>query len=121
VVTGIRRAGLPVALTIQGRQRPLPALLDIAAYRIVQESLTNALRYAAPASTQVTIAYTRACLQIEIRDEGRGNTFTTAAGSGHGIHGMRERAASLGGTLTAGPTGSGGFAVRAELPLPQGA
>jgi signal transduction histidine kinase len=120
VITGIRRAGLPVALTIQGRRRPLPALLDIAAYRIVQESLTNALRYAAPAPTQVTIAYTQTCLRLEIHDEGRGNTFTTAAGSGHGIDGMRERAASAGGTLTAGPTGSGGFAVRAELPLPQG-
>ena len=90
--------------------------MDLAAYRIVQESLTNALRHAGPTTATVTLSYGAAELVLEIADQGRG-VSTPREGGGHGIAGMRERAEAAGGTLEAGPRPGGGFCVRARLPL----
>jgi signal transduction histidine kinase len=93
--------------------------VDLAAYRIVQESLTNALRHAAPATATVRLAFTASHLDIEVTDTGPGLDPVApgeTGGSGHGIQGMIERAAMLGGTLTAGPGPHGGFRVHACLP-----
>jgi signal transduction histidine kinase len=114
-------AGLRTQVEIEGRPRRLPALVDLAAYRIVQESLTNALRYAGPASARVSLGYRGDHLAIEISDDGRGsgpgNTAGQEQGSGQGITGMRERAAAVGSRLEAGPCAEGGFCVRASLPF----
>lgn len=114
------RAGLATRLTVLGTPRQLPSTVDVAAFRIIQESLTNALRYAGSAQTQVTLHYQAASLAVEIVDDGRSEVASAPAGSGHGIAGMRERAAAVGGTLHAGPVNGGGFAVRADLPLAAG-
>jgi signal transduction histidine kinase len=104
-----------------GESRPLPPAVDLTAYRIIQEALTNVLRHAGPAAAEVRITYEQRRLLIDVRDDGQG----TAAGgepperSGHGIIGMRERAAAAGGTLEAGPCPGGGYCVRACVPLPK--
>lgn len=121
MVIGTRTAGLPIRVVIDGDPVDLPAMVDTAAYRIVQESLTNALRYAAPAPASVTLTYTPTCLMIDVHDHGRRSGNVTASGSGHGIRGMQERAAAAGGTLHAEPTAAGGFRVLAQLPLPASA
>jgi signal transduction histidine kinase len=114
LVAQVRRAGLSVALTVEGEPAPLPAGLDLCAYRIVQEGLTNALKHAgAGASAQVRIAYAPAALEIDVRDNGNG---AAANGAGHGLIGMRERVALYGGELEAGPRAEGGFGVHARLP-----
>ncbi len=119
LIEGTERAGLPTTLTVQGDPRPLPPTVEMAAYRIVQESLTNALRHARPSTAAVTLSYAAADLRLEITDDG-GDGETGDGGSqgaGHGIAGMRERAAAAGGTLEAGPRPGGGFRVFARLPL----
>ncbi len=114
LVEQVRRAGLPVALTVDGAAAPLPAGLDLCAYRIVQEGLTNALKHAgAGAGAQVRVTYAPAALEIDVRDDGRG---AAPAGAGHGLIGMRERVALYGGELEAGPRPEGGFGVHARLP-----
>ena len=90
--------------------------MDLAAYRIIQESLTNAIRHAGPATATVSLTYGAADLRIEISDTGRGAVVGPAAGTGHGLTGMRERAAAVGGTVQAGPGETGGFRVTARLP-----
>ncbi|GGS74618.1 ATPase [Nonomuraea spiralis] len=113
-----RSAGLDVRLDVAGERVPLPAGLDLSAYRIVQEALTNTLKHAGSARVAVTVSYLPGELRLEIVDEGpRGPRPPSGAGSGHGLIGMRERAALFEGTLTAGPLPSGGFGVRAVLPL----
>jgi signal transduction histidine kinase len=112
----VREAGLPVALTVTGAPRPLPASLDLTAYRIVQESLTNTLKHAGKTRATVTVRYEERALAIEVLDEGRGVTPATAGG-GRGLLGMRERVATFRGELEAGPRPEGGFGVRARLPL----
>ncbi|WP_020658975.1 sensor histidine kinase [Amycolatopsis benzoatilytica] len=107
-------AGLPTTVRTTGAEAPLPAPVDLAAYRIIQESLTNALRHAAPASATVTLVYTDRHLDIEVTDTGPGPS--SATGTGHGIRGMSERAAAAGGSLTTGPGRRGGFRVHAHLP-----
>jgi signal transduction histidine kinase len=104
---------------VEGERRPLPPTVDLAAYRIVQESLTNALRYAGEAEATVTLSFLGEELVLEVVDSGRGmrEGAPVAQGSGHGIPGMRERAEATGGTLEAGPHPGGGFRVRARLPL----
>jgi signal transduction histidine kinase len=109
-------AGLPTTVQITGTRRALPAQVDLAAYRIIQESLTNALRHAAPATATVHLTYHDTALDAEITDTGLGPTTNATAGSGHGLRGMTERANALGGTLTAGPDPHGGFRVHAHLP-----
>ena len=115
----LNQAGLATHLEIVGTPRQLPATVDVAAFRIVQEGLTNALRYAGGADARVTIHYQPDCLTVAVVDDGTGIHVGTAVprGSGHGIAGMRERAAAVGGTLTAGATVTGGFAVHADLPF----
>jgi signal transduction histidine kinase len=109
-----RGAGTPVRLILEGRAQPLAAGVDLAAYRIVQEALTNARRHAPGAAVDVELRYADATLSIAIRDDGPG---AAGAADGHGLLGMRERAATVGGTLSTGPGEGGGFVVEAELPL----
>ena len=115
----VREAGLPVELTVEGEVRPLPASLDLTAYRIVQESLTNTLKHAGKTRAAVRVTYEDAALAIEVFDEGKGMTPAAAAaakGGGRGLLGMRERVATFRGELEAGPRAEGGFGVRARLP-----
>jgi signal transduction histidine kinase len=115
-------AGLAVRVEENGARAPLPADVDLAAYRIVQEALTNAARHSGGASARVRIAYRRRALEVEVDDDGpprrSGRLAAQASGSGHGLAGMSERAAALGGTLEADARPDGGFRVRAWLPLP---
>jgi signal transduction histidine kinase len=112
-----RAAGLQVALSIDGTSRPLPFGVDVAAFRIVQEALTNVARHAGRAAATVRIEYGDRDLVVEVDDDGRGTTAINGDGGGKGILGMRERAAALGGELDAGPRPEGGYRVRARLPL----
>jgi signal transduction histidine kinase len=115
-------AGLQVTTTVSGERRALPAEVDRAAYRIVQEALTNVRRHAAGGSAaEITIEYGRESLRISIRDDGSGAAAVAADSGGSGIAGMRARAESLGGTLEAGPLPDGGFQVSATLPAARSA
>ena len=119
------RAGLETTLTVTGAPRPLPATVNLTAYRIVQESLTNTIRHAGPATATVTLTYADGEFLIEVADTGLGGPAypgpgqgpEAPAGGGHGMVGMRERASSVGGSLQAGPRPEGGFRVRARIPL----
>ncbi|MCI4064744.1 sensor histidine kinase [Micromonospora sp. R77] len=108
-------AGLPVTVAVTGEPRVLPVAVDLAAYRIVQESLTNVLRHAGPATATVRLHHARSAVQVEVTDTGRGSVGDPDAGSG--LAGMRERVTALGGTFTAGPAPGGGFRVSATLPV----
>jgi len=112
----VSSAGVPVAVRIEGERRQLPPGLELCAYRIVQEALTNALKYAHGARVEVTVAFREHELRLEVLDGG-GATLAGASGSGRGLLGMRERVAAYGGELEAGHRPDGGFAVRARLPL----
>jgi signal transduction histidine kinase len=123
LVARARAAGLPVTVTVTGAQRPLPPEADQAAYRIVQEALTNVSRHAGAASASVQLHYTPGTLSIQVVDDGKGQVTSTGTGNGVrpsgpglGLVGMRERVSALGGQLQAGPRDAGGFRVRAELP-----
>jgi signal transduction histidine kinase len=114
-------AGLPVRLEELGARRALPAGVDLAAYRIVQEALTNALRYARQATTVVRLVWDPDQLRVEVLDDGPGGTAAGGeVGAGRGIVGMRDRAALVGGRLESGPRLGGGYAVRAWLPIDPG-
>ncbi|TQM02091.1 sensor histidine kinase [Pseudonocardia kunmingensis] len=113
-----RAAGLPVELEVVGERRELPPSVDQAAYRIVQESLTNTRRHAGPARARVALHYTGDDLEVRVEDDGPGAPAPAEAPGGNGLPGMRERAAALGGTLDAGPRPTGGFRVHARLPAP---
>ena len=135
LIAGARRVGLETSYTVTGQQVTLPGAVDLAAYRIVQESLTNVIRHAGPATAAVGLAYHHDELRIEVTDTGRGQPTGTPAGQGaalgagrdagqggshgegHGLAGMRERAAAVGGTVETGPGPGGGFRVAARLPL----
>ncbi|MFC8617512.1 sensor histidine kinase [Micromonospora purpureochromogenes] len=106
-------AGLAVDLRVTGEPRPLPGAVDLAAYRVVQEALTNVLRHARVAAARVRVDYGREELVVEVTDRGVG----AAGAAGHGLAGMRERVTALGGSLTAGPGPDGGFRVSARLPM----
>jgi signal transduction histidine kinase len=112
----VRAAGLPVTLTRSGEPVPLPDALDLSAYRIVQEALTNALKHAGPAHAAVRLRYGTDQLEITVADDGQG-ALSAVPSSGHGLTGMRERAALLGGALEAGPQPRGGFRVHVRLPI----
>jgi signal transduction histidine kinase len=116
----VRAAGLPVNLVISGDHAALPATVDVSVYRIVQEALTNVLKHAGPACAEVTIGCAQDAVTIEITDDGTIEPGNHAPGGGHGLAGMRERAAMFGGELCAGPRPGGGFAVHARLPLADG-
>lgn len=115
LVEQVRAAGLPVELTIEGERRDLPPGVDLSAFRIVQEALTNALRHAGPASAQVVLRYRADELELEISDDGPGTG--EVPGAGYGLVGMRERVSVYGGELQAGIRPGGGYALRVRLPL----
>jgi signal transduction histidine kinase len=112
----MRSSGLAVELDVAGQRPPLTAAAELAAYRIVQESLTNVLRHAGRVTATVRVRYSAVTVTLEIVDDGDTPAGETAATRGYGITGMRERAAALGGTLEAGPHEGGGFRVLAKLP-----
>jgi signal transduction histidine kinase len=110
----MREAGLPVELEVEGDPVPLTAGVDLSAYRIVQEGLTNTLKHAGPGATaRVVVRYLPEQLELEVSNDGQ----APANGDGHGLVGMRERVALYGGTLEAGPGKNGGYSVRARLPV----
>jgi signal transduction histidine kinase len=117
-----REAGLDVDLTIVGEPRELPSSIDLAIYRVVQESLTNTLRHAGPTRAAVVLRYEPDAVEVSVTDDGsrkRGGTPRPADPErvGHGLIGMRERVTLNGGTLYTGPRSVGGFEVKARLPL----
>jgi signal transduction histidine kinase len=112
----VRAAGLPVELRVEGERVPLPSGIDLSAYRIVQEALTNALKHAGPARARVTVRYARDGVELEIADDGPGAS-TGGDGGGHGLVGMGERVAVYGGTLRSGNRPGGGYAVSVRLPF----
>jgi signal transduction histidine kinase len=115
LIGSVRAAGLPVDLEIDGEHRALPAAVELSAYRIVQEALTNTLRHADATKATVVVRYAPEVLELEISDDGKAK----ANGSGgHGLAGMRERAAMFGGEVVAGPADGGGYRVEARLPVP---
>ncbi len=117
LVEQVREAGMPVDLRIEGEPRPIAAGIDLSAYRIVQEALTNALKHAGPARALVSVRYGDGELEIEITDDGADAAAGDVVAGGHGLVGMRERVALIGGDLAAGRRRGGGYAVRARLPL----
>jgi signal transduction histidine kinase len=116
LVEKVRAAGLPVELRVEGEQVSLPPGIDLSAYRIVQEALTNALKHAGPARARVTVRYADDALELEIADDGPG-PGNARDGRGHGLAGMGERVALYGGTLRTGTRPGGGYAVSARLPF----
>ena len=116
LVAQARQAGLPVELQIEGEPVQLPAGLDLTAYRLVQEGLTNALKHARANRAEVFVRYSETDIEVTVSDNGRG-TSGEEAGGGHGLVGMRERVSVYGGQLEAGPRPDGGFRLRAKLPL----
>jgi signal transduction histidine kinase len=114
LVEHVREAGMLVELRIEGDPEPLPPGVDVSAYRIVQEALTNALKHAGPARASVVVRYGPEELELEISDDGRSSG--KGDGTGHGLVGMRERVAVVGGVLESGARPGGGFVVRARLP-----
>jgi signal transduction histidine kinase len=113
-----RSSGLPVDLTIEGSPGRLPAGVDLAAYRVIQESLTNAIRHAGADRAQVHVRYGVDSLEVEVIDDGRGCTAQDSGNGGHGLAGMRERVSAYHGRLDAGPGPAGGYRVHALLPVP---
>jgi signal transduction histidine kinase len=120
LAASVQAAGLPVHLVIDGDLGALPATVDVSVYRIVQEALTNVLKHAGPARADVTIGCAAEAVTIEVTDDGIGELSRPAAVGGHGLAGMRERAAVFGGELAAGPRPGGGYTVRCRLPLRDG-
>jgi len=118
VVETARRAGLAVDVVVSGERRALPPAVDAAAFRIVQESLTNVVRHAGASAVRVVVTYGPEAVEVEVTDDGRGGDGggDAGTGAGHGLRGMRERAAAVGGEVEAGPGGGGGFRVWARLP-----
>jgi len=115
LVEQVQRAGLHVSLSVEGEPRPLDPGLDLCAYRIVQEGLTNALKHAGRSHAEVVLRYGPGSLALQIRDDGAGTSQLD--GAGQGLIGMRERVALYGGELQAGARDGGGFEVLARLPL----
>ena len=116
LIEQMRASGLPVELRILGEAVQLPAGIDLSAYRIVQEALTNVVKHAGDAAAEVVIQYQPHALELDVVDDGHGRA-TSRNGAGHGLIGMRERVALYGGTLEAGTQNGGGYAVRARLPF----
>jgi signal transduction histidine kinase len=119
LVATLRTAGLPVTLSVRGEPRALPGGVELNAYRIVQEALTNTLRHAGPTRAEVVVTYGADMLELQVHDEGAvsGRSPAAAAAPGRGLVGMRQRAELVGGRLSAGPRDGAGFSVTAALPL----
>jgi len=120
LIDQIRATGLNVALEYEGSPRPLSAALELSAFRIVQEALTNTLKHADAEHVRVRIRYGRQ-LEIEVRDDGGGGAKTAGGADGNGLVGMRQRVALLGGVLTTGPLSGGGYRVATEIPIEENA
>jgi signal transduction histidine kinase len=121
LVARARAAGLPVELRVDGEPRELTPGLDLVAFRVVQEALTNAIKHAGPARALVRVAFTTGALELEISDSGRGPVLADGDtdATGQGLVGMRERLVLYGGELQTGRARGGGFKVRARIPLPE--
>ena len=117
LVEQVRAAGLPVDIVVDGEPRRLPPGVDLAAYRVVQEALTNALKHAGAARAEVAIRYEKTALQLAITNDGHVRRNGGGGRGGHGLVGMRERVALYGGEFEAGPRDGGGYAVHASLPM----
>jgi len=115
LVEQVRQSGLPVELKVEGEPVALPAGVDLSAYRIVQEALTNTLKHAGPARAWVAVRYAGADVEIEVANDGRSQG--EADGAGYGLVGMRERVALCGGELHSGPRPGGGYRISARLPV----
>ena len=113
----VRDAGLAVRLSVHGDLNRLPAGVDLAGYRILQEALTNALKHAPHANVEASLSCTDAELEIDVIDDGDASSPVRSEHLGHGLLGMRERAALYGGELVTGPRDGRGFAVHARIPL----
>ena len=121
LATSMSDSHLAVEVSIEGEERSLPSTVDVSAYRIVQEALTNTLKHSAASRADVHLRYWPDELEVEIVDDGRPNGHSSSASGGLGLIGMRERAALHGGQLSAGPRPGGGYVVRVRLPTPGGA
>jgi signal transduction histidine kinase len=110
-------AGVEVRVSVKGEPRRLPPAVDLACYRVVQESLTNVVRHARASRAEITVTHADGRVTVEVTDDGRAGRNGHGTGSGQGILGMRERARALGGSLEAGPRPGGGFRVLATLPV----
>jgi signal transduction histidine kinase len=110
-------AGIEVRVAVEGEPRRLPSAVDLACYRVVQESLTNVVRHAEASQAEITVTHLDDRVVVEVLDDGAAPSGNGAVGSGQGIPGMRERARALGGSLEAGPRPGGGFRVQASLPV----
>jgi signal transduction histidine kinase len=115
LVEQVRRAGLPVEVHVEGEAFALPAAIDLSAYRIIQEGLTNALKHARATRDDVTVRYASDAVELEVRDDGEGRT--TADGAGLGLLGIRERVMIYGGEMTDESAPGRGFILRTRLPL----
>jgi signal transduction histidine kinase len=113
----IRDTGVPVELAVTGTPAPLPVGVDLAAYRVVQEALTNTVKHAAGAHVKITIAYDPGVLRLEVADTGGASTASARSGNGRGLIGLRERLAVYGGALDTGGLPTGGYRVRATIPM----
>jgi signal transduction histidine kinase len=116
LVQQVRSTGLPVELVVDGDATDVPLGVDLSAYRVVQESLTNVIKHAGPASAVVRVRYAPGEIVVEVADDGRGGATGPSQNGGHGLVGMRERVGVWGGTLEAGPVPGGGYRVLAHLP-----
>jgi signal transduction histidine kinase len=116
MVEGVRRAGMIVDVRVEGERREVPATVDLAAYRVVQEALTNAVKHAPDHPVTVRISYAPSSLRVDVGDPGTGSAVEAAPAPGFGLTGLRERTRAVGGSLQAGPTAAGGFRVVADLP-----
>jgi signal transduction histidine kinase len=116
LVERTRAAGLPVTLAVSGSRRPLPAGAELAVYRVVQEALTNAIKHAGGATTEVALTWGDDALALSVVDHGDGGPSPELVGAGHGLIGMRERLRVHGGELDAGPRPGGGFQILGRLP-----
>jgi signal transduction histidine kinase len=126
LVDRLRSAGARIAVRTEGTPRPLPAGVELVAFRVVQEALTNVVRHTRSAAADVIVVYGDDELQVEVSDEGPGTDADAGrrrpgddvvGGTGHGLLGMKERVDSVGGAFAAGPAPGGGWRVRARLPL----
>lgn len=117
LVEGVRQAGLAVALSVRGEPRPVSPGIELTAYRVVQEALTNTVKHAGGSEATVTVEYTADRLRVEVVDTGGRRTGAASTGNGRGLLGLRERLAVYGGTLHTGPRTRGGYRVKALIPL----
>ena len=117
LIAQLERAGLDVELVVEGTPGPLPATVELNAYRIVQEALTNTLKHAGPTRATVTLAYEPEALRVDVRDLG-GAPREAVPSAGYGLISMQQRTAMLGGDLVVGPEAEHGFRVSARLPVP---